>query len=431
MATRRTKRTKKTTKRSPKKSTKKSTRKRTTKSSKKPAKKTTKKAAKKKPAKKAAKKTAVGTKAPKLRRPPPKSTEDEPSEAAPKKTKGKSTKRARSSAKTVPGGSTPPMDDVTIAKRALRDLREVLARVGDGDAELILGDGALDRLIGAIVPPLSTGATAHEHLAAHKRRASLLARLRHGVNERSAYAIDGTYVSPTRVQWFYDGLTFLEGDAPYEGVVGLFRDGVVRHAMNVIDASRDETLGPLEADFVSLAEARRAFRGAGSAEGLAALEELSAADDPEGWITWLIAHPWALGAQHANVERVVHRDEALPKVTAKRSTDGAQDVLLVESPHTAIVGKTGRVLSSFRDVWLRAEQQRMFVQRQTGYLKRELGWKIRDPRFIILAGRALTKAEREIVREELERHHASIRLVTFDELAALARRTLAFFEPRL
>lgn len=453
MGTRRKQGAKKTTKRSakkaakPKRAAKKPTRKTSKKASKKTPKKTPKKPSKrtsKKPAKRTAKKpskraskktntdakaTAVGTKAPRLKKPPAK-TRPEVAEPPKKRTKS-ATKKARSKAKTVPGGSTPPMDDVTLAKRALRDLRETLARVSDADAEMILGDGALERLIGAIVPAAKSGANPHEHLATHKRRASLLARLRHGVNERSAHRHDDVFVSPTRVQWFYDGLTFLEGTAPYEGVVGLYRDGVVRYGLNVVDAERDQGLGPLEADFVSVTEARKAFRGSKPADGLASMIELLSGDDPDGWITWLSANPWAIGAQHSSVERVSHGDAALPKVVAKRSTDSAHDVLLVASPQTAIVGKTGRVLSSFRELWMQAEQQRTFVQRQSGFLKRELGWKIRDPRFIVMAGSTLTSAERNAVRDELEKHHASIRLVTFGELEALARATHAFFESRI
>jgi hypothetical protein len=157
----------------------------------------------------------------------------------------------------------------------------------------------------------------------------------------------------------------------------------------------------------------------------------SEVDETPAWVTFLTAQPWALGAQHTAISRLERRDADLPEVVAKRVSDGAHDVLLIEPPTTEIVGKTGKVLTSFRDVWARAEHLRTFVQRQAGYLQRELKLKIRDPRFLIIAGRGLSPEERSVVTKEMEAHHAAVRLITYDELRLLAERTAAFFGPRI
>jgi hypothetical protein len=347
-----------------------------------------------------------------------------------------SRKRSPSQKKTTPGGSAPVVDDVTKARGALRELREIVERVSDADAELILGDGNLETLLASVVPlPTRTTKSLYDHLGKHKRRASLLARLRHGINDRSAFVVDGRHVSPTRVQWFYDGLTFLEGDEPYRGVVGLHRDGVVSYALGVDDADKGDSLGPLASDFVSVDEAKKSFRAASgrASDALARMHELASSDVDEtpAWVTFLTAQPWALGAQHTAISRLERRDADLPEVVAKRVSDGAHDVLLIEPPTTEIVGKTGKVLTSFRDVWARAEHLRTFVQRQAGYLQRELKLKIRDPRFLIIAGRGLSPEERSVVTKEMEAHHAAVRLITYDELRLLAERTAAFFGPRI
>ncbi len=406
-----------------------------------PARKVTKKPAKKRPAK------AVTPKAPEkaTKKVTKKVTKTASPGAVPLADKRDQT-RAQASKKTVPGGTAPIVDAVTQARRHLREVREIIERVNDRDAERIVGDGTLEALLGAVVPsPGRTQKSVYEHLLAHKHRASLLARIRHGINDRSAFATDdgSGFVSPTRVQWFYDGLTFVEGPAPYSGVVGLYREGVIRYGLSVVDSEKDEYLGPLSSDFVSVDEAKKSLRGAsGKADaGLARLMELEAIEGPANestgpeWAALLTDHPWMLGAQHTAVTRLTGQnagpDAELPEVVAKRATDGAHDILLIEHPGTPIVGKTGRVLASFRDVWSRAERLRTFVQRQSTYLQREMRIKIRDPRFIIVAGRGLTDADRAIVRRELEVHHAAVRLVTYDSLRNLAERTLAFFEPRI
>ena len=174
---------------------------------------------------------------------------------------------------------------------------------------------------------------------------------------------------------------------------------------------------------------------------LAQLSELEAkeptanAATAPAWATLLIDHPWMLGGQHTAITRLsgppMRGDAELPEVVAKRAADGAHDILLIEDPSTPVVGKTGKVLASFREIWSKAERLRTFVQRQSTYLQREMRLKIRDPRFIIIAGRGLSDADRTVVRRELEVHHAAVRLVTYDALRNLAERTLTFFEPRI
>jgi hypothetical protein len=435
--------TKKRARRTTKKATKKKTAKKATK--KKTAKKATKKTAKKRPAKKAAATTSAGKRKAAKKSSAKKKTTKKKARADESRSKvaekspaagALAKKRAAGNRKTVPGGTAPKTDDVTRAKKALREVREIVERVNDADAEQILGDGNLEKLLTSVVPaPTRNTKSTHEHLAKHKRRASLLARLRHDINDRSAFAVDGHYVSPTRVQWFYDGLTFLEGQEPYRGVVGLYRDGVIGYGLGVDDVGKEDSLGPLASDFVSLDDAKKSFRGATGkpSDALAEMMELATEGGPDttAWVDLLARHPWVLGAQHASVARVDKQDPDLPKVVGKRARDGATDIILVEPQSTPIVGKTGKVLASFRGVWGRAEQLRSFVQRQASYLSRELRLKIREPRFLIIAGGALTDDERAAVRREMEAHHAAVRLLTYDELRRLAERTLAFFESRL
>ena len=333
--------------------------------------------------------------------------------------------------KTIPGGSAPAQDPVVRVRQLMRELRLLLEQASDPEVEAMIGDGGLEAILGSIVPPIGS-AQVHEHLAQHKRRASLLARIRHRINAQSAFMAEGRFVSPARAQWFYDGLTFLEGEAPYEGVVGFYRDGVVRYGVGVADAAKGDSMGPMACDFVSVAEARRSFRAAAEApaRALERINELRAVEATEPWIELFHEHPWLFGAQHSAIVATSNDDPDWPRLTGKRSSDSALDVFVVAAPSTPIVGKTSRVLVGFKEIWSKAERLRIFVQRQADFFKREQGWKVRDPRFFVVAGRC-TAEERQVVRNELEAHFSAIRLVTYDELQVIGERTLSFFQPRL
>ena len=106
-------------------------------------------------------------------------------------------------------------------------------------------------------------------------------------------------------------------------------------------------------------------------------------------------------------------------------------MVILESPKLPIVGKTGKILQGFSNVWHGAQRTMSFVQRQPAILERELGLKFDQPRCFLVAGSGLDAAQREAVRRELEAHDATIRLVTYDDLHRLAERTLGFFEPRI
>lgn len=333
-------------------------------------------------------------------------------------------------------------DDIETARRHLRELTALVEKASDEDAAQILGSGGLESLLSAVLPQKRRPShSVYQHLIGHKRRASLMAQVRNAINERFSFeAPDGlSFVSPTRVQWFYDGLTFLQGGEPFRGVVGLYRNDELSWGLGVNDAAPGTSLGPAITDFVTLDQAKKSFRAADAepAMGLSELLGLVVREDeaPDTvaleYAAVLARHPWMLGGQHTAVEVHAHRDPNLPTVTAVRAADGARDVLILEPPTLGIVGKTGKILQSFADAWHRAQRTLTFVQRQSDYLGRELGMRIDQPRCLLIGGSGLGERERDIVRQEREAHDAAVRLLTYDDLHRLAERTLAFFEPRL
>lgn len=329
-----------------------------------------------------------------------------------------------------------PKDDAELGKELLRELTALLGRINDRAVEQILGDGGLVAFLSAVVPQKRKPThSIHQHLAAHKRRASLMAEVRHAINESCSFVEGGRHVSPTRVQWFYDGLTFLEGDEPFAGVVGFWRDGDLRYGLNVDDLPLGRTLGPRESDFVSVDHAKKSLK-AGLGDPHSALSDLAAlvaeaSDDVSGFVDVLERQPWMLGAQHTALLRTKNPDADLPDLFVKRSADNGYDVLVLAPPTLTIVGKNGKPLTALHELWHKAERQLSFVERQSDYLAREMQLKIKEPRVWLIAGVGLSPDERAAIREEKEAHAASVRFLTYDDLRVLAARTLGFFESRV
>jgi hypothetical protein len=72
----------------------------------------------------------------------------------------------------------------------------------------------------------------------------------------SAEGISG-FVSPHFSQWFDDGVMFLEGEEPFTGMMGLYRNGRVSYAVAGRNIQAGEELGPEDFEFVDMDELRR------------------------------------------------------------------------------------------------------------------------------------------------------------------------------
>ncbi len=343
-------------------------------------------------------------------------------------TSGKASKTTNTGSKRV---------SVEAAQKSLRALTQVVEQANDREAEQILGDGQLEALLKAVLPARRRSAkTAYDYLTTQKRRASLMARVRHDINLAYSFptGVNGRFISPTRVQWFYDGLTFIEGAEPFSGVVGLFRAGECRYGLYVRDAPANGSLGPREADFVGIAAAKQSFDAAAkpASEGCTELEELrsSGVDAKDQWLNLLERYPWMLGAQHIEFVRPSNGDANMPQLFALRAEDRAHDVLMMGQPSASVFGRSGRLQRSFQEALHHAEQTLSFVQRQAEYLEREFNLVVQRPRAFVIAGQGLDRTERETLRHHAETRHAELRVLTFDDLHQLALKTLAFFEPR-
>ncbi len=115
-------------------------------------------------------------------------------------------------------------------KQLINELCAIIRELPDAEVGELLGTGTLDSLLCAILEPTDVKKYGNiaEFLLANRTRASLLALVRYAITHN--YAFQGVnkegragFVSPLHLQFFDDGVMFMESGRPFEGFIGLYR----------------------------------------------------------------------------------------------------------------------------------------------------------------------------------------------------------------
>lgn len=240
-------------------------------------------------------------------------------------------------------------------RQALQTLIRSAKRLTDEEVAAVFDARLLDRLLEALLDPaeVRNHSSIAEFLRANKWRGTLLARL-HTVITRN-YSFRGSkdgktgLVSPYYNQWYDDGVMFMEGDKPFEGFIGLFRDGDVKFAIAARDIRIGDSLDRETFEFISIEEfnLRRRALGPQELERLdAPLLELRQLLDAHvtseaEYQQLLERYPWILGAQYEEVQRHHELDDRnIPDFTAVRVHDQFRDVLEIKQPFLTLFKKT-------------------------------------------------------------------------------------------
>lgn len=320
-----------------------------------------------------------------------------------------------------------------------------LENATDEEIRELLEAGIFDQLLRAIaLPKVDTNKTIYEHLLDQKWRLTTLAFLRHAIQNN--YAIKGKVnkqdvrVSPHYIQWFDDGVMFLQGENPFEGLIGLYQDGDVKFAISARDAAKGEKLGPNDFIFISVNETDQYFNKSQPIknqnqleEAVKELEELleSKSTNEDDYQEYLQSNPWVFGALYKEVQS--HRvldDENIPDFTGIRVRDGARDIVEIKQPFLALFRKNGKFRSEFNEAWNQAERYLDFSRRESDYLFRQKGLKFENPHCYLLLGYVLSKNEIRKLRAK-ERMNPAITIYTYEDLLTLAHSTVEFIKKLL
>jgi hypothetical protein len=325
-------------------------------------------------------------------------------------------------------------------KQALEDLALIIRDLSDAEVIELLGTGSLDNLLKAVLDPSerSNYANLNEFLLARKSRASLIAGIRYAITHN--YALEGIskdgrsgYISPSHVQWFDDGVMFLQGKKPFEGFLGLYRqDKSLSYAILARDARAGEMMGPEYFEFIDEAEFRKRWEQFSRnevpkpEEPIQKLEVLlnSHDNDESHYQELLIEYPWILGAEYSVVQRHTKLDDRnIPDFTAVRVWDGCRDIIEIKPPFTKMFRDSGEVNSDFNDAWNQAERYLDFARTERDYLQRKGFW-FDNPKCYLILGFGLTDDELRQVRLK-ERMNPAIHLRTYNDLLAFAKATVS------
>src|SRR5712692_1609217 len=152
-------------------------------------------------------------------------------------------------------------EDKSHIDEALRRVISLLRGANDDEIPALLGDGILDDFLQAIAKPKIPGqGTPYEYLLANKHRLQLLALLRIAITRNYSIAAKANdldvFVSPTELQWFPEGVMFVQGKERFAGLLGYYEAGRVMFAIAARDARPGESLGKDHFLFVDLDEAQ-------------------------------------------------------------------------------------------------------------------------------------------------------------------------------
>lgn len=332
---------------------------------------------------------------------------------------------------------------VNQGKELISRLVEILNQLSDDDVIELLGKGSLNDLIKAILDPSLNNQypNLNEFLLANKGRSALLAMLRHVITNNYSFqgvSEDGIvgFISPTHIQWFEDGVMFVQGKKRFEGLVGLYKEGgKLSYAILARDVKKGDSLGPEHFEFVDekdFAERMKEVshqQATNLDEPIKKLENLLKvqSNDESQYQELFMHYPWVLGATYGKIHRHTNLDDKnIPDFTGVRIVDGYRDILEVKPPFTKMFRENSALNANFHDAWTQAERYLDFARSERDYLQRK-GFLFDNPKCYLILGYDLTDDELKQIRTK-ERMNPSIRLLTYNDLLVFMKWTKKFIE---
>jgi hypothetical protein len=319
---------------------------------------------------------------------------------------------------------------------------DIIQSSSDSDIPQLLGDGIIQTLIDAIAEPKTdVKQSIYDYFLQNKNRLQLLSLIRLVILTR--YSIKGkikntdVYVSPHHIQWFENGVMFVQGDKQFEGLIGLYQDGRLKFALAARDIRGGDKLGPDAFNFIDLDEMEKRSNQPSIPKStndldavICRLENLlhEGASDEATYQMYLSDNPWVFGAQYARVDSHISlNDENIPDFTAVRVSDSSRDIIEIKSPFLQLFRDDGSFRADFNNAWNKAERYLDFTRREADYLRRQKGIFFDNPKCILLAGYQLSESQVAEFRIK-ERMNPAITILTYNDLLAIARSTVSFFK---
>jgi len=326
-------------------------------------------------------------------------------------------------------------------KEIAAELTAILRQLSDSEVGELLGKGAMDDLMRAILDPKSVKEYPNiaEFLVANKTRSSLLALVRYAITRNYSFKAGEPgkqgFVSPHFVQWFDDGVMFLEGGEPFAGLIGLYRNKEMRYAVAARDARSGEQMGKEDFEFVTVEDAKARMKAIPASQisdlekPIRQLNELLAMGerDESCYQRLLQEYPWILSTQYECVQDHTNLDdENIPDFTGVRIHDRYRDIVEIKSPFIQVLRKDGELTSEFNEAWNQSERYLNFAREEKDYLRRK-GLSFENPKCFLILGYQLDNDSLKKMGLK-QRMNPAIEIRTYDGLIAVANEAVKFIK---
>jgi hypothetical protein len=324
------------------------------------------------------------------------------------------------------------------AKELADKLSGLVSDMSDNEFSDFVDTGAFNNLLEAVLDPSAVRnyPSIAEFFLANKRRSQLLALLRHAITYNYSYpgrSREGKmgYASPSHVQYFDDGVMLTEGEIPFQGLFGLYRNGRLSYAVATRDCRVGEELGPDYFDFVDIDQIDEVLRKMAPVEANKLDEPIhklntllhSANNDESEYQDLLQTYPWAFGAQYRKIERHENLDDKnIPDFTGVRIDSRGRDIFEMKPPFIKLFLEDGELSNEFNRAWNQAERYLNFAREEKDYLRRK-GFLFDHPKCYLILGYNLTDAELQKIRIK-QRMNPAIELLTYNDLLVFMDSTV-------
>ena len=312
----------------------------------------------------------------------------------------------------------------------LNQVTECVRTLSDIEVAQALGDGALDKMLKAILDPAYfKGKRITDLLQEHKNRLTLLALVRHAITNNYSMQANSynppVYVSPFFTQWYEDGVMFLEGPQPFLGHFCLLRNGEQFVGVAARDISGEQSsVNREDINFVKIDEARKQAQSLLPTNS----EDLNKpvlefgkliqnrCNTESAYQELFNRYPWSLGMTYSRIERHKALDNAnIPDFCGVRTHDGTRDIVEVKPPFTKVFKKGPELSTSFHEAWSQAERYLDLVRRQRQYLL-DKGLRFENPVCLLILGYNLPVEVLQLIQQKERMTNQAIQVRTYNDI---------------
>lgn len=320
------------------------------------------------------------------------------------------------------------------ARQLIEKLVSVLHELSDSELTELINNKAFDDLLKGILDPstVSNFKNYAEFFDANKIRSTLIASLRRVITKNYSFKVErglhSSYVSPCFTQWFEDGILFLEGDKPFEGMLGLFRNKELKYGIMARDKRPGEEIGPDDFKFISVGEANELLSKhiLDLEKPISELTELldDHEEDESHYQEYFKNYPWVLGIKYRHIQS--HRrlnDKNIPDFTGVRVSDGFRDIIEIKSPFITVFTMKGELASAFNKAWNQVVRYLNYARENRDTLRREKGLNFDNPRGYIIIGFNISDRQLKKIRNK-EKLTPAIEVLTYNDVLAYTQHTI-------